>query len=112
MRTINWRSFKKSNVVNFSRLISCDFMMYNKNGKLYPLTADPNVLMPILIWAEMGDDRWATTEFGFKEDAYVFGWAGHRLSSLPEHEYYWRNTIWLTTGDRDHIAEQFLSELT
>ena len=114
MRTINWRQFKKSNVVHFRQPVLCDFMMYNKDGKLYQLAADPTVLLPILVWANACNinDGWASIEFGFKEDAYVFGWANKRLSSLPEHEYYWRDAIWLTTGDRDYIIGQFLSGLT
>jgi hypothetical protein len=115
VRSINWRYFKDSSILHIGEVLSCEFISYDINGRIYELSYDPADTKPIIIWARIKlFNQWlwnnwgGTMEFGFKDDAYVFGWEGHRLSSLPNHEYYWRHALWLTMADRDFIIGEFL----
>jgi len=114
MRKINWRKFRPVEVLHIKKVIDITMWSYDQNGKLYKTdNADPENDRPMLFWAlaklVIGTVWWSldTIQFGFDYDHYVFGWPGKRLSSLPEHEFYWRRSVWLTISDRDAISEHF-----
>ena len=116
-RKINWRPFRPTNVSHIYSVTSVDLWAYDEKGKLYKADLlDPEEDRPMLFWANVrllhgkdtsGDYYMQNLEFGFNENAYVFGWPGKRLSSLREHEYYWRHKVWLTIADRDFVFNEF-----
>ena len=115
-RKINWRPFRPTNVLHIHRVVSVVLWVYDEKGKLYKADLlDPDEVRPMMFWADVtlfhnkdtSEGCMRNLEFGFKEDAYVFGWPGKRLSSLKEHEYYWRHKTWLTIADRDFVFGAF-----
>lgn len=112
-RKINWRPFRPVIVLHVLKVISAEIISYDERGRLHPHIMSMVSSLPVLIWAKIrlinGDHYrgMGEIEFGMNENGYVFGWPGKRLSSLPEHEYYWRDTVWLTIDDRDFIFEEF-----
>ena len=136
MRKINWRKFRPNNVLHFKDMVSTELFWYDHKGKIIPFTIDSiykDTGLPTAIWAKAQPiGHYASLEFAINESSYCFGWpkygriyntnwaygppgwdykdddlVGGRLSSLPEHEYYWRNNIWLTMEDRDFIFDYF-----
>lgn len=111
MRKINWRPFRQVEVLHILNVLSTDIVSYDEKGRLYPCIFSMVSGLPVLIWAKVQlIGAWcgnSIIEFGITENNYVFGWPGKRLSSLPEHEYYWRNAIWISISDRDCIFKEF-----
>jgi len=106
MRKINWRPFKPVDVLHIQYVRGIEMWAYDEKGKLYEADiADPAEERPMLFWAKFDllHARWRPVELAFTYEGYAFGWAGKRLSSLPEHEYYWRRNIWFTLADRDFL---------
>ena len=118
MRKINWRPFRPVEVDHILRVLDVYLCPYDEKGRMYNVeTCDPAMQRPMLIWAEVSlisggpwDFR-QRIEFGFTYDDYVFGWPKKRLSSLPEHEYYWRHMPWLTITDRDVVFGEFTKRM-
>jgi len=113
VRKINWRKFKPVRTVHIDCIRNIDIVAYDQKGRLYEKDlANPNDPMPMLFWAcIMPLGNWLPIDIGFNYDGYVFGWRGKRLSSLPEHEYYWRECVWFTEGDRDFMFNSFTKEM-
>ena len=110
MRKINWRPWRPVLVDHIEKVEEVVLWEYDESGRLYKSDlCDPASNRPIIIWAQVtligggGHFGWWPHEFGFTYDGYVFGWPGKRLSSLPEHEYYFRKSLWYSIADRDYI---------
>lgn len=106
MRQINWRPFRNSPILHIDSVSEVQLYAYDLSGRLYNTINDPTMELPLLFWVDL--KLWSYThgvnaQFGFTYDGYVHGWRGLRLSSLPRHEYYFKNELWYTTADRDFI---------
>lgn len=111
-RHINWRAYKNDNTIHPIRLRRCNIISYLPDGKIVDINIDdPKLDKPLLLWVNIvviGHSD-IPIDVGLSSTHYVFGWSGERLSSLPEHEYYWKDDIWLTIGDRDNLFDKFMN---
>ena len=114
-RIINWRKFHPKPVLHIERAV-VELVAYDKAGRIYTgphIGVDPSINLPLLMWADITIFRtgWGEQpnrmDVGITHDAYVFGWSGKRLSSLPRHKYYYRSRLWLSVADRDFIYGAF-----
>jgi hypothetical protein len=108
MRQINWQPFRNSSKWHIDFIEHIQPISYDSKGKIYDIYDNREGLEASIFAVVRFNTGYERIGIVFTHNKYchVFTniWPGIkplRLSSLPEHRYYFRHMIQLTTTDRD-----------